>query len=355
MKTWTIAVAGLGAAARDIHLPAYRKLPRLKVVAGVDPGVASSSFGFPVFAGVEEMLQATRPDILAVAAPPEQHFELTQCGLLAGCYVFCEKPFMPSLEEADAIIALAAQTGKAVVVNNQYRFMNIHRAAREQIGGPEFGKLLFLDARQTFCTTPQTEQGWRGRESRRTCKEFGTHIFDLCRYFFGEDPLAVSARMPRGDQPDGPDYLNLVRLEFSGDRVAQITLDRICRGPHDYLTIRLDGSAGCLETHLGGGIELCAGIRGGRRRPFLKLDVSMGGKAHLYQGERARKLASDPLDVFAHATSLLMGAFLDALECGATPPCDAADNRKTLALMLKAYESSERGQPVVMDYSPSAP
>jgi predicted dehydrogenase len=353
MKAYTLGIVGLGAAARAIHLPAYRKLPQLQVVAGADPMANHREFQFPVFPDVEKLLEATRPDILAVVTPPERHFEHTRLGLEAGCHVFCEKPFMNSLDEADAIISLSRQTGRAVVVNNQYRFMNTHRAVKERIGQPEFGKLLFLEARQTFHASPTTEQGWRGQDVRRTCKEFGTHVFDLCRYFFAEDPVAVCARMPKGDRPDGPDYLNLLRLEFSGDRVAQITLDRICRGPHDYLTIRLDGSAGYLESHLGGGVVLSAGIRGGKRLPFVKLDASLGGRALQFRGERSRKIASDPIDVFAQATSQLLRAVLGALERGETPPCAADDNRKTLEVMLKAYESSELRRPVPLDGAPA--
>ena len=61
----------------------------------------------------------------------------------------------------------------------------------------------------------------------------------------------------------------------------------------------------------------------------------------MYQGEKFRKLASDPLDLFAAATSRLMSAFLQALEQDQLPPCSAEDNLHTLALMLAAYESDE--------------
>ena len=58
-----------------------------------------------------------------------------------------------------------------------------------------------------------------------------------------------------------------------------------------------------LRLHLGGGIEFNAGVRGGSRRPYLHTDVSMGGRARLYHGEKFTKLAADPLDLFAHGTA----------------------------------------------------
>jgi predicted dehydrogenase len=343
-----IAIAGLGAAARKIHLPALSGLD-VEVVGGCDP-IPPGDVPFPVFASVETLLAETAPDILAVATPPDAHFEVAWAGLDHGCHVFCEKPFTDTLEQATALVKRSREVGRWLVVNNQFRFMNIHRQAKAAIGTPEFGELRFLSAQQTFRTTPETEAGWRGSDRRRTCKDFGTHVLDLCRFFFDEDPVSIGARMPRGPGRDGPDYLNLIELEFSGDRAAQITLDRWCRGPNRYLDLRLSGTAGCVETHVGGGIVLSAGLRGSTRRAFCDLDIAMGGTARLYQGERFRRIATDPLDLFARATRELFRAFLAALDRGGVPPCEGADNRRTLALMLSAYESAETGARVRMRY-----
>lgn len=347
---WKVAICGLGAAARLIHIPAYRKLSKVEVVGGYDPTVREGDFSFPLFDSMDEMIEKASPDILAIVTPTSTHFELTKTGLQAGCHVLCEKPFMSSMEEAREIVELAGQAGKFVVVNNQYRFMNIHEVAKNTIGTPEFGDLLFMSANQTFYLSEQTEDGWRGTDPQRTCKEFGIHVLDLARYYFGEDPVSINARMPKGGNPDSPDYLNLIQLEFSGDRVAHIMLDRLSRGPHRYLDIRLDGSEGIVETSFGGKIEFHAGIKGGSRKPYLEADISMGGRARLYRGEKYKKLASDPLDVFAHATHKLVAAFIHALETGSTPPCHGADNMRTLALVYAAYESSEKNIPVTIQY-----
>lgn len=345
-----IALAGLGRAAREIHLPAYAGIPGLAVVGGFDPAAVGSEFPFPLFSSAEEMLGRTRPDLLAVLTPPSSHFALTCLGLRAGCHVLCEKPFMPTLEEALQVCEQSRASRRWVVVNNQYRFMNIHAEAKKRIGAPEFGNLLFVEAHQTFHTSEATEAGWRGAEPRRTCQEFGTHVLDLCRFLFGEDPLAVTARMPRPSRPGGPDYLDLVRLDFSGDRSAQVTLDRLSRGPHRYLALRLDGSAGLLETRIGGRLELRAGVRGKTWAPYVEGDFAPGGCARLYHGEGYRTIARDPLNLFANATRRLVLALLEALDKGGVPPCHAEDNRRTLALMLAAYESDAKKATVEMRY-----
>lgn len=351
MTTTRIALAGLGAAAKSIHLKAYAKLDQLQVVGAHDPGLAAAEagatgFGFALYDSLEELLKRCKPHILTIASPTPFHFESAKQALQAGCHVFCEKPFTTTLEEAHELIDLARSCERRIVVNNEFRCMNIYEAAAQAIGSPDFGELLFLSAQQVFFVDERTEAGWRGHDPQRTCKEFGIHVLDLARFFFGAEPVSIDARMPKPGDPEGPDYLNLIQLDFGAGRVAHISLDRLTRGRHRYLDLRLDGTKSTIETEFGGQIEFKAGIRGGDRKPFAKLEISMGGRALQYRGERSKKIASDPLDIFANATSKLMAGFLESLRSGAQPACSAEDNIKTLALMLAAYESAELGRPV---------
>ncbi|HAG96732.1 MAG: hypothetical protein CMK83_07730 [Pseudomonadales bacterium] len=342
-----IAILGLGAAARNIHLPAYRKLTDIEIVGGYDPvAPEKGQFDFPVFTSPDQLIDTTKPDIVAIACPTPFHFELTQMALNRDCHVFCEKPFTTTIEEAKSLIELAKSKQRWIVINNEFRFMNIYEAAKEKIGSAEFGELLFVNAQQMFHVNAHTEAGWRGDDPQRTCKEFGIHVLDLCRYFFGAEPIRIDAKMPKPGNPNGPDYLNIIRLDFADGKTAQITLDRLTKGRHRYLDMRLDGTHGAIETELGGNITFSAGIRGGDRKPFVNFDVSMGGRALLYQAEASNKIATDPLDIFANATAKLMARFISALKSGGTPDCCAQDNIKTLALMLAAYDSAHLGQPV---------
>ena len=92
-----IAIAGLGQSARTIHLPAYKRIPALEIVGGCDPKASPGQFAFPLFPSIPEMLNATKPHILAVVTPPDSHFYIAKLGLESDCHVFCEKPFMNNL------------------------------------------------------------------------------------------------------------------------------------------------------------------------------------------------------------------------------------------------------------------
>lgn len=335
-----IAIVGLGAATRHIHVPAYRSLHGAAIVAGCDPAARAGDFAFPVYDAIDRMLDSAAADIVVIATPTESHFALASNCIERGLHVLCEKPFTQTVDEAVRLVQMASRKGVRIAVNNEFRFMRCHAAARAMIGTAGFGELLFVQMNQTFRTSAQTEAGWRGADIERTCKEFGTHVFDLCRYFYGAEPIHLQARMPRPGDTGGPDMLNLFDLRFPGDRWARITLDRLTRGRHRYLDIRLDGTRASIETELGGHLALGIGVHASTRRPFIDADLSLGGRAIFYEGERKRKLAADPLDLLAAATRMLMQAFVAALESGQAPPCEGRDNLRTLALMRAAYEAA---------------
>ena len=339
-STMKIALVGLGSAARRIHIPAIGAVRRLQLVGGCDVRTDAGKFDFPVYPAVEGMLDGCRPDLVAIVTPTESHFALASLVASRGIHVFCEKPFTSTVDEARELLRIAKMHGVEIAVNNEFRFMACHQAAKALIGTERFGDLTFISMNQTFRTSGETEAGWRGADKERTNKDFGTHVFDLCRYFYGEEPLRLRALMPKPGAPDGPDLLNLIDLEFSADRYARITLDRLTRGRHRYLDIRLDGTRANVETELGGYAAITAGLHAATRRPYLDFDISLGGRAYLCTGERRTKIASDPLALFAAATAKLLEAYVDALEQGKPPPCAGSDNIRTLALMRAAYESA---------------
>lgn len=335
-----VAIAGLGAAARTIHMPALRKLQGVELVGGYDLRPEAGALPFPVFASVSELLAVTAPDLLIVATPPSSHLELARAGLNAGAHVFCEKPLVESLEEARELTALAQQRGRHVFVNSEFPWMPIHTAAKRAIGGAEFGRLQFASFHQTFVVTEDTERGWRGLDLQRTFKEFGTHVLDLACYFFDAHPCAIRARMPKPAGPGTPDLLNVIELDFDRDRMALIVLDRLSKGRHRYLDIRLDGEHASIETSIGGRLGAGLGLNAKARAPFFDLDIAPGGRARLYRGERYKTLATAPLDLFADATSRLLSDSIAAISRGETPPTALPEAARTLELLLACYDAA---------------
>jgi predicted dehydrogenase len=340
-----IGLIGLGAASRNIHLPACHGIADVVIVGGVDVA-AISGVAVPRFASLDDLVSKGKPDLIIIATPPASHVPLAIDALRAGCHVFLEKPIAPSLAEARTLRREARKSNRKIAVNNEFRFMACHAAARRLVGTLEFGDLRFLHLNQTFRVDSATEAGWRGQETERTGTEFGIHALDLARFFFNSEPHVMRSWMAGSSGAAGPDMLNLIDLDFGDGRFARITLDRLTKGKHRYLECRLDGTNATIETELGGALELQFGVRAANRRPFFNGDFSPGGRAFLWSGEKRRKIASDGFNLFADATRKLLQAFLQAIRDGTVPSCSLEDNFRSFALMRGAYDAARERRDV---------
>jgi hypothetical protein len=161
-------------------------------------GIGWAGDGIPeLYSDPATLLEREKPDIVIVATPPDQHRDLCILALDSGAHVFCEKPFVKSLAEADEVIETAERRRRSVFVNNQYRFMKIYRVAQERIASGEYGKPFLIQCWQQMFHPPSEETNWRSRLVQSTLYEFGTHPLDLICFFFNDFPLSINAHTPR--------------------------------------------------------------------------------------------------------------------------------------------------------------
>ena len=229
-------------------------------------------------------------------------------------HVFCEKPLAEDLAVADEIVRAAEEAGRLVVVNNQFPYMRIHRAAREMIGEPEFGRLLYLHAWQTVRPAVGGEPGWRGWSKRRlTFEAWGPRL--------RADPVllrreaARTWRMPRSR--GGADAVSLIALEFADGRAASVLLDRLSHAPQRYLEMRLDGERATVHLARRGGA--LRGRAAYDRAPPLRQSLRQGREAVWLRNGRSRVLAKEGINPLAAATATHFDNFVTAIERGDAP------------------------------------
>ena len=102
---------------------------RLGTVVGVaDPladveSVAGSSDPPPrLFDTAARMLEETSPDVVHIVTPLATHAELALQALAAGAHVYVEKPFTPTVEEAEKVLQTAEEKGLLVCAGHQVLF-----------------------------------------------------------------------------------------------------------------------------------------------------------------------------------------------------------------------------------------
>ena len=100
-----------------------------------------------VYTSMEEMLADPGIQMVYVASPNSIHYSQTKAALLAGKHVICEKPFAPTVAEAEELIALAKEKHlllfEAITTAHHPHYGFI----RENL--PKLGKLKLVSA--VFC------------------------------------------------------------------------------------------------------------------------------------------------------------------------------------------------------------
>jgi predicted dehydrogenase len=138
--TLRIAVIGVGHLGKH-HARILSSLPGVELAAVVDTNraraeeIAAAHHTRPLFDARDV---AGRVDAVTIAAPTEIHRSLALPFLRAGIGVLVEKPMARSLDEADDMIAAAADGGATLAVGHTERFNPAVAAARPLVTDPRF-------------------------------------------------------------------------------------------------------------------------------------------------------------------------------------------------------------------------
>lgn len=347
-------IVGVGWAAQAFHIPGVKAVPGGVVVGGCDPSAEqreafTGKTGIPTFATMAELVEKTSPEILVIATPPDSHRDLCLEALGLGVHVICEKPFVETLEQADEVIAAADAAGLTVAVNHQYREKPIYNAVKNAVGRDDVGRIVFTQIVQLMDLAPWDEPvKWRAEMPNRTLFEGGVHLVDLLLSLYGEVPIAVWGRHSPGLDPSkSADAIHVLTLEFTGGRLAQITIDRLCKAATRYIELRVDCEHASLRASHGGRVLLQAGMKRAQR-PGFKFLYGLGGLAWVERGVRRKTLARNPRDPGVVATGTLFRKITEAIQAGVEPPSSAREARNALAVIEAAYRSAATGERILL-------
>lgn len=123
---------------------------------------------------------------VAIATRAETHFTLAKMAVEAGKHVYVEKPLVLDVDEADALIAMAADAGRVLMVGHLLRFHPKFEQMLEIVRSGQFGPLQHIYSDRLSLGKIRTEENvlW----------SFAPHDISMLLALAGEDPVAVSAQ-----------------------------------------------------------------------------------------------------------------------------------------------------------------
>lgn len=121
MAALRVLVVGLGGMGRS-HARVYHDMDRVEIVglcsrhASTLDDLPAGWAGYRRFDDYDTALAVTRPEAVCLCTWPDTHAAYTLKALAAGAHVFLEKPLAATVQEAEAVVAAAAGSGRKLVV-----------------------------------------------------------------------------------------------------------------------------------------------------------------------------------------------------------------------------------------------
>lgn len=158
-----------------------------------------------------------RCDAVVIAVPTVEHARVASEALSSGLDVLLEKPIAATLEEAEALVALADEKGRILQVGHQEWFNGAMRVVRERITKPRFAEIHRMG--------PFPDRG----TDVDVVRDLMIHDLEILQQLLGGEPDRVDAV----GIPVLTDHVDIAnaRLTFANRCVANLTASRVTATP----------------------------------------------------------------------------------------------------------------------------
>lgn len=210
-----VGVFGVGHLGK-FHLNNWKEISGTELVGFYDPdddtaSEVSEKYQLPRFLDADMLIDAC--DAVDIVAPTTSHFELCEKVIRKGKHVFVEKPLANTMDEANQLVKLVAESGIKFQVGHVERFNPAFLAAKNIPLNP-----MFIEVHRLAQFNP------RGAEVS-VILDLMIHDIDIILSIVKSDVKSISASGV-AVMTETPDIAN-VRIEFNNGCVANLTSSRI--------------------------------------------------------------------------------------------------------------------------------
>jgi predicted dehydrogenase len=202
------ALIGLGYISTNGHLPAYLRMPDVRIVAVADITPARLAEarrlipGVRTYASHEALLAAERDlHFVDIATPPSEHAPIALAAAAKGLHVLCEKPLTTSTAAARQLLLAAARRKVVIYPCHNYKHAPVIQAVQGILAEGRIGEVTAATLATYRVTHAKGVADWLPdwRRMRRYSgggigMDHGSHSFYLMFLFMGGFPHAVSAK-----------------------------------------------------------------------------------------------------------------------------------------------------------------
>lgn len=301
---------------------------------------ASVEYETTYWTSLDEMLGAS--DAVLITSETARHVEFIERAAARRRHVLCEKPITTTLLDCDRVERAVSASGITFMQSYPKRFDPVNQELKRMIDAGELGDITFMRVRHGHyygLMGGTRHSGWTHDSELSgggALLDEGCHGADLIRWLLGE-PDAVTAVISH----------KTMKLDVEDLGVALFVYDRgpICELASSTTFVGGDNSVevwGTRGAAIVSGVDLAS--RDLTSTAYLKV-CKLTDECRT-DPTRRKWIVSDVVPGFAN-TSLFhqqnVEQFIDTLIEGRDPPITVRDGRRSLQMILSAYESARTG------------
>jgi predicted dehydrogenase len=212
-----VGVIGVGHLGQH-HARVYTELLGAHLVGVVDhnesrAAAIGENLGVPWFTEIDEFIERAAPEAVSVVVPTSMHFEIAQKALMNGIHVLIEKPVTTTVNEAEQLLKIAAESDLVLQVGHIERFNSAVQYISKIIHQP-----LFLQSRRLGPYSPRISDVG-------VVLDLMIHDIDIILSLVRSDIVNISAtgRCIRSDHED----IASAQISFANGSMAHILVSRV--------------------------------------------------------------------------------------------------------------------------------
>lgn len=189
----------------------------MKVCCDLDTGklerIKNLYRGIAITNSLDEVVRDSSIDAVAIATPVHTHMPLGKKCLEHGKHILIEKPLAASVEEASALIELAEQHGRVLMVGHTFQYAAAVNKAKEIVESGELGDIYYINCTRANLGLfqPDINVIW----------DLAPHDISIITYILEDLPLTVNAQGKAHFKPNIEDVAT-VTLNFPNGTIAFI-------------------------------------------------------------------------------------------------------------------------------------
>ena len=289
----------------------YEDLPFRGRLVGVCTGhehtarKAKEEYGFEFCTTrAEQIIESDEIDVVHICTPNALHRDELLAAMEAGKHIYCDKPLVPTWEEAQQILEALEDYDRTHQMTLQYRFYPATMRAKQLVeegflGDPACFRASYL---HSGSIDPDKPLGWKldAAMGGGVLNDLATHVVDLLQHLIGPfDSVMASTRILHPERPsrDNPDRMVAVEAEDHAcltlrnddGLTGTVEATKIATGAQDELRFEIHGTRGAMRFNLmepdwleiyevGAASEPIGGKRGFTRVECVQRYPEPGGK-----------------------------------------------------------------------------